>query len=89
MSSGVAVVIGKRIRTSQTLPNREGLLRFDTRYALVSIQTLSKEPLLMSRVFSSKAAQPWAERIAQCGRPNLSAPKFRKSVGCSLTSFCQ
>jgi hypothetical protein len=30
MSSGVDVVIGKRIRASQTLPNREVLLRFDT-----------------------------------------------------------
>ena len=43
----------------------------------------------MSRVFSSKAAQLWAERIAQCERSNLSAPKFCQSIGCSLTSFYQ
>jgi len=43
----------------------------------------------MSRVFSSKAAQLWAERIAQCKRSNLSAPKFCQSIGCSLTSFYQ
>ena len=43
----------------------------------------------MSRVFSSKAAQLWAERIAQCERSNISAPKFCQSIGCSLTSFYQ
>jgi hypothetical protein len=41
----------------------------------------------MSRVFSSKAAQLWAERIAQCERSNLSAPKFCQSIGCWLTSY--
>jgi hypothetical protein len=43
----------------------------------------------MSRVFSSKAAQLWAERIAQCERSNLSATKFCQSIGCWLTSFYQ
>jgi hypothetical protein len=47
------------------------------------------EPLLLSRVYSSKAAQLWAERIAQCERSNLSATKFCLSIGCSLTSFYQ
>ena len=41
----------------------------------------------MSRVFSSKAAQLWAERIAQCERSNLSAPKFCQSIGCWLTTY--
>jgi hypothetical protein len=27
--------------------------------------------------------------FAQCERSNLSAPKFRKSIGCSRTSFYQ
>ncbi|MFN9625210.1 MAG: IS66 family insertion sequence element accessory protein TnpA, partial [Planctomycetota bacterium] len=43
----------------------------------------------MSNVTSSKAAQLWAERIAQCQQSNLSAPKFCQSIGCSLTSFYQ
>jgi|LakMenE01Jun11ns_1017448.scaffolds.fasta_scaffold9599218_1 hypothetical protein len=29
----------------------------------------------MSRVISLKAAQLWAERVAQCERSNLSSPK--------------
>ena len=43
----------------------------------------------MPNVTSSKAAQLWAERIAQCQQSNLSAPKFCQSIGCSLTSFYQ
>jgi hypothetical protein len=41
----------------------------------------------MSHVFSSNAAQLWAERIAQCERSNLSAPSFCQSIGCWLTSY--
>ena len=43
----------------------------------------------MPNVTSSKAAQLWAERIAQCQQSNLSAPKFCQSIGCSLTFFYQ
>ena len=43
----------------------------------------------MSNVTSSKAAQLWAERIAQCQQSNLSAPKFCQSIGYSVTSFYQ
>ena len=66
------LVSSKRTRPYWTFPKRGGLLQVDSRCALVSIPTLSKEPLLMSNVFSSKAAQLWAERIAQCERSNLS-----------------
>jgi hypothetical protein len=51
MSLGVDVVIGKRIRTSQTLPNREVLLRFDTRYAIAVIPTLNPAPAYVPRIF--------------------------------------
>jgi hypothetical protein len=35
----------------------------------------------MSLVFSSKAAQLWAERVAQCERSNLPVWQFCKSIG--------
>jgi hypothetical protein len=38
----------------------------------------------MSRVFSSKAAQLWAKRIAQCQRSNLPDAQFLRSIDCSL-----
>ena len=60
-----------------------GLLKVDSRCALVSIPTLSKEPLLMSRVCSSKAAQLWAERIAQCLLPSASDPTSRHPCSAS------
>ena len=43
----------------------------------------------MSRLASSKTAQIWAERIAQCERSNVPTAQFCRSIGCSLTSFYQ
>ena len=43
----------------------------------------------MSRLPSSKTAQIWAERIAQCERSNTPVAQFCQSVSCSLTSYLQ
>jgi hypothetical protein len=43
----------------------------------------------MSRLASSKTAQIWAERIAQCERSNAPVAQFCQSIGCSPTSFYQ
>jgi len=43
----------------------------------------------MSRLASSKTAQIWAERIAQCERSNAPVAQFCQSIGCSLTSCYQ
>ena len=43
----------------------------------------------MSRLPSSKTAQIWAERIAQCEPSNVPTAQFCQSIGCSLTSFYQ
>jgi hypothetical protein len=48
-----------------------------------------KEILLMSRLPSSKTAQIWAERIAQCERSNTPVAQFCQSINCSPTSFYQ
>ena len=37
----------------------------------------------MSRLASSKTAQIWAERIAQCERSNAPVAQFCQSIGCS------
>ena len=59
-------------------------MRVDSRCALVSIPTLT-EILLRSRLASSKTAQLWAERFAQCGRSNAPVAQFCQSIGCSPT----
>jgi hypothetical protein len=43
----------------------------------------------MSRLPSSKTAQIWAERIAQCERSNTPVAQFCQSIGCSPTSYYQ
>ena len=43
----------------------------------------------MSRLPSSKTAQIWAERIAQCERSNTPVAQFCQSINCSPTSFYQ
>ena len=43
----------------------------------------------MSRLPSSKTAQIWAERIAQCERSNAPVAQFCQSINCSPTSFYQ
>jgi hypothetical protein len=43
----------------------------------------------MSRLPSSKTAQIWAERIAQCERSNAPVAQFCQSINCSLTSYTQ
>jgi hypothetical protein len=41
----------------------------------------------MSRLASSKTAQIWAERIAQCEGSYVDTAQFCQSIGCSLTSL--
>jgi len=43
----------------------------------------------MYRLPSSKIAQIWAERIAQCERSNAPVARFGQSIGCSPTSLYQ
>jgi hypothetical protein len=43
----------------------------------------------MSRLASSKTAQIWAERIAQCEGSYVDTAQFCQSIGCSQTSFYQ
>ena len=43
----------------------------------------------MSRLPSSKTAQIWAERIAQCERSNTPVAQFCQSINCSPTSGYQ
>jgi hypothetical protein len=45
------------------------------------------QPALMSGIFSSKAAQLWAKRIAQSQRSNLPDAQFFRSIDCSLRCF--
>jgi hypothetical protein len=41
----------------------------------------------MARLASSKTAQIWAERIAQCEGSYVDTAQFCQSTGCSLTSL--
>jgi len=43
----------------------------------------------MSRLPSSKTAQIWAERIAQCERSNAPVAQSCQSINCSPTSYDQ
>jgi len=43
----------------------------------------------MSRLPSSKTAQIWVERMAQCEPSNAPVAQFCQSIGCLPTSFTQ